>query len=74
MWTTGHWPAGVDSLAGQDRLIQLRESGPKALESFRPQSQLGVGFAKHSRMALDGTADKFESPAGQVAVFRSEPN
>jgi len=43
------------------------------LRSFAVEVPVGVGFAKRSGLVREGTPDEFESLAGELAVFRFDP-
>ena len=56
------------------RIVELppQQAGP-ILRTFAVKGPVGVGFAKRSGLVVDGTPDEFEALAGQVAVFRFDP-
>jgi hypothetical protein len=52
--------------------LSAEEARP-VLREFPVQVPVGVGFAKHSGMVVEGTPDEFEALAGRLAVFRFDP-
>jgi deazaflavin-dependent oxidoreductase (nitroreductase family) len=78
-WAANARAAGVGTLARGRRSRRVRivelssdESRP-VLRAFAVKVPVGVGFAKRSRLVVDGTPDEFESLAGRLAVFRFDP-
>ncbi|HZQ33239.1 MAG TPA: nitroreductase family deazaflavin-dependent oxidoreductase [Mycobacterium sp.] len=68
---------GTLSRGRKSRRVNIIELSPDearpVLREFPTQVPVGVGFAKRSGLVVDGTADEFESLAGQLTVFRFDP-
>jgi deazaflavin-dependent oxidoreductase (nitroreductase family) len=78
-WAANARAAGEGTLTRgrKSRRVKIVELGAQesrpVLREFPVQVPVGVGFAKRSGLVRDGTADEFESLAGQLAVFRFDP-
>jgi deazaflavin-dependent oxidoreductase (nitroreductase family) len=79
-WAANARAAGAGTLSRgrksrRVKIVELstEEAGP-VLRSFAVKVPVGVGFAKRSGLVLDGSPDEFEELAGQLTVFRFEPD
>jgi deazaflavin-dependent oxidoreductase (nitroreductase family) len=79
------WPAnaraagaGTLSHGRKSRRVKIVELTPEesrpVLRDFPDRVPVGVGFAKRSGLVQDGTPDEFEALAGQLTVFRFDPD
>ncbi len=70
--------AGTLSRGRKSRRVKIVELGTEearpVLRSFAIKVPVGVGFAKRSGLVRDGSPDEFEELAGQLTVFRFEPD
>jgi len=79
-WAANARAAGAGTLSRgrksrRVKIVELStdESGP-VLRAFAVKVPVGVGFAKRSGLVRDGSPDEFEELAGQLTVFRFEPD
>jgi deazaflavin-dependent oxidoreductase (nitroreductase family) len=79
-WASNARAAGAGTLSrGRKsrpvKIIELdaAESRP-VLRAFAVKVPVGVGFAKRSGLVRDGVPDEFAARAGQLAVFRFDPD
>jgi deazaflavin-dependent oxidoreductase (nitroreductase family) len=79
-WTRNARAAGAGTLARarksrRVKIVELsREEARPVLRAFAVKVPVGVGFAKRSGLVREGTPDEFEKLAGQLAVFRFDPD
>ena len=78
-WAANARAAGSGTLTRGRRSQQVKiveldpvQAGP-VLRSFAVEVPVGVGFAKRSGLVREGTPDEFEALAGELAVFRFDP-
>ena len=79
-WASNARAAGAGTLSRGRRsrrvkIIELdaAESRP-LLQAFAVKVPVGVGFAKRSGLVVEGTPDEFAALAGQLSVFRFDPD
>lgn len=78
-WAANARAAGAGTLTRgrRSRPVKIVELDPAdaapVLRSFAVEVPVGVGFAKRSGLVRDGTPDEFEKLAGELAVFRFDP-
>lgn len=79
-WAANARAAGAGTLSRgrksrRVKIVELStdEAGP-VLRAFAVKVPVGVGFAKRSGLVRDGSPDEFEELAGQLTVFRFEPD
>jgi deazaflavin-dependent oxidoreductase (nitroreductase family) len=78
-WAANARAAGAGTLTRGRRsrrvtIVELNavDAAP-VLRSFAVEVPVGVGFAKRSGLVREGTPDEFEALAGELAVFRFDP-
>jgi deazaflavin-dependent oxidoreductase (nitroreductase family) len=78
-WAANARAAGAGTLTRgrRSRRVKIVElntvDAAPVLRSFAVEVPVGVGFAKRSGLVREGTPDEFEALAGQLAVFRFDP-
>jgi len=78
-WAANARAAGTGTLSRgrksrRVKIVELgREEAGPVLRSFAEEVPVGVGFAKRSGLVREGTADEFEALAGELTVFRFDP-
>ena len=79
-WAANARAAGAGTLrrgrkSRRVKIVELstEEAGP-VLRSFAVKVPVGVGFAKRSGLVDEGTPDEFAALAGQLSVFRFDPD
>jgi deazaflavin-dependent oxidoreductase (nitroreductase family) len=78
-WAANARAAGAGTLTRgrKSRRVRIVELDPAqarpVLRSFATEVPVGVGFAKRSGLVREGTPDEFEALAGELAVFRFDP-
>jgi deazaflavin-dependent oxidoreductase (nitroreductase family) len=69
--------AGTLSRGRRSRRVKIVElnaaDAAPVLRSFAVEVPVGVGFAKRSGLVREGTPDEFAALAGELAVFRFDP-
>jgi deazaflavin-dependent oxidoreductase (nitroreductase family) len=78
-WAANARAAGAGTLTRGRRCRRVKivelsaaDAAP-VLRSFAVEVPVGVGFAKRSGLVREGTPDEFEALAGELAVFRFDP-
>ena len=78
-WAANARAAGTGTLTRgrKSRRVKIVELEPDeaapVLRSFAVEVPVGVGFAKRSGLVREGTPNEFEALAGELSVFRFEP-
>jgi deazaflavin-dependent oxidoreductase (nitroreductase family) len=79
-WAANARAAGAGTLSRgrksrRVKIVELStEDARPVLRSFAIKVPVGVGFAKRSGLVRDGSPDEFEALAGNLTVFRFEPD